>query len=301
MNKILLTLGILAAAAGMALKLHRSAANATNAAAGRRQAWITQTQLLARARAERATLAKQVQEMREELSSRQAAVTTPQGSDSLLLLTNHTRLSPAQSERLLAELGFNWHSQPDYVIVSKESLKGISVSGMAEMNLAEGACKVLAITRGERAAIEEAAQQLVAEYQSWAQASVRREEPAGDVLAKYTMTPDSAFSQSLSNRFTEAVVGALGPERGQLLRDYASDWMDTVGMRGGEPVTLTINRYLAGDTPRLKMQISQGSATISTDVSPDRLLPVAFRRVFPGGWTELAQREGFKLPKEFSK
>jgi hypothetical protein len=115
------------------------------------------------------------------------------------------------------------------------------------------------------------------------------------------MTPDPAFSQSLSNRFTEAVVGAMGPERGPLLRDYASDWMDTVGMCGGEPVTLTIKRYFAGDTPRLKMQISQGSATFSTDVSPDRLLPVAFRPVFPGGWTELAQRESFKLPKEFSK
>jgi hypothetical protein len=35
--------------------------------------------------------------------------------------------------------------------------------------------------------------------------------------------------------------------------------------------------------------------------SPFQQFPEVFRSLFPGGWTDLAQREGFELPKEFNK
>lgn len=38
---------------------------------------------------------------------------------------------------------------------------------------------------------------------------------------------------------------------------------------------------------------------MSTDVNPWQPFPEAFRPLFPGGWKELAEREGFELPKSF--
>jgi hypothetical protein len=300
MNKFLLTLGILASGAALTFNLHHRVVLAADAAAEARQAWLTQTQLLALAQTERATLAVRVKERREEVSRQRGGASQPD-AEPLLALTNHARLTSAQSEQLLAELGFNWRTQPDYVVVSKENLKKVSVPGMKGMKLSDAACKVLAITPEERGALEATTRELSAEYNSWAQANVRREEPSGEVLAKYSLNPDAAYSQSLSNRFAHTVLGTLGQERSELLLSYAYDWMSGLGMYGGDPTTLTLTRYGGTNAPRLSMKLRQSFGTMVADVSPYQPFPEAFRPIFPGGWTDLAQREGFALPKEFPK
>jgi hypothetical protein len=40
---------------------------------------------------------------------------------------------------------------------------------------------------------------------------------------------------------------------------------------------------------------------MSTDVSPYQPFAEAFLPLFPNGWPDLAQREGFELPKGFRK
>jgi hypothetical protein len=42
----------------------------------------------------------------------------------------------------------------------------------------------------------------------------------------------------------------------------------------------------------------QDHSSSSGDVAPGNF-PDLFRSFFPGGWRDLAQREGFALPKEF--
>ncbi len=50
---------------------------------------------------------------------------------------------------------------------------------------------------------------------------------------------------------------------------------------------------------RFSVELKQAGSTSYIDVSPGRPLPESFQPVFPGGWTELARREGFDLPKGF--
>ena len=298
MNKHLLAFAVLASGAALSWVLHTSRTGASDAAARARRTRATQTELLFQTRSERIALDERVREMKHELFLKEQIAT---GSDASLLTATATNLSPAQSEKLVAELGFNWNSTRDYVVVSKDSLKTVSFSAMKEMKLTDAACSVLAITPEERNAIDVTTEQLGEEYNSWAKAHVHREDPQGDVVAKYSIATDPTFSAGLSNRFTAAVRAAVGSERGDLLRGFSYSWMSELGMFGGHDTTLTLRRYLAGENRGLNMEIRQDQSTMSTEVTPYQPLPAAFQPIFPGGWTELAQREGFDLPKEFSK
>ena len=120
-------------------------------------------------------------------------------------------------------------------------------------------------------------------------------------LAKYTLPFDPQFSQSLSNEFAGGVIAALGAERGELMLDYASSWMLDLGIRGRAATILTIKRPSAGQE-RLPFELrTPDGGTMYTDVSPYQPFPEAFRPVFPGGWSDLAKRDGFELPKEFQR
>ena len=47
--------------------------------------------------------------------------------------------------------------------------------------------------------------------------------------------------------------------------------------------------------------LQRANSQMQTSVTPWQPFPQEFRTAFPGGWQELAQREGFELPKEFKK
>ena len=51
----------------------------------------------------------------------------------------------------------------------------------------------------------------------------------------------------------------------------------------------------------LQMELRQARSMMTCGLSPWQPLPKAFAPLFPGGWEELAQREGFELPEEFQK
>jgi hypothetical protein len=209
-------------------------------------------------------------------------------------------LTAAQREQLLAELGFNWRTTGDYLIVSKETLRAISFGALRDAKLSDTACAVLSVTPDERASVDATAQSLNAALGDWTRTHAQREDPSGDVVAKYTLPTDADFSQSLSNQFASSVVGTLGDERGELLLQYAHQWMSELGMENPGSQTLTVSRYPNGDTSRLSFSVSQSTgAMMSTDVSPYQPFPPAFQPLFPNGWSDLAQREGFALPPSF--
>ena len=68
-----------------------------------------------------------------------------------------------------------------------------------------------------------------------------------------------------------------------------------------QPTTLTVERYKAGGEWQMNYRLAQAGGEMSTSVTPWQPFPEAFRALFPGGWEELAQREGFDLPSEFKK
>ena len=257
-------------------------------------------------RIEHEHLNKQVREAKHQAAIEAAGF----GTDNLaaeFAVNGLTNLSPEKTERLLAELGFNWNSPGDYLIVSKKSLRDIGLSAVRDVKLTDAVRAALVIIPTEQSKIETEVQQTSEEYKSWALTHASREEPSGNVLAKYSLESDPQFSQSLSNGFAAVIDSTLGDERGALFRQYAANWMDSLGMFGAgaamsganrsqtETTTMTIRR----DRDYLMLDLRQGNGSMSCGISPGQPFPEAFRPLFPGGWKDLAEREGFELPPEF--
>jgi hypothetical protein len=67
------------------------------------------------------------------------------------------------------------------------------------------------------------------------------------------------------------------------------------------PTSLEVERYQAGEHWYLNYTLNQPGNSMTTSISPWQPFPEAFHSVFPGGWADLAAREGFELPAEFKK
>ena len=297
MKRLILAALIVAAGTSVFCALQSATARFRKEFAARREGWIVQTQLLEQARAQRTELTRRIRELKASRLNPPPTAAKTELTD--WIATNRSNaLSSELRERLLAELGFDWNSMTDDLVVSKDTLRKVGVEAMRGIKLTDTARGILAITPEERAGLEGLAKQLAAEFNTWAVSHVERAEPEGNVLAKYTMAPDPEFSQSLSNIFCAGVVAALGAERGELLLGYAGSWMADLGMCGGTS-SMTIKR--SGDK-RLGLELKTADGgTMFTDVTPYQAFPAAFRPIFPGGWTELALRESFELPQEFQK
>lgn len=300
MKRILFPVIVLTASAMLFCILRHSTIALGQEAAEARETLMTQIQLMAQARIQLTNVQDQVRELKGNLRELKK-INGPQAVERLLSQTGSTHLSAAQSEQLLAELGFNWKSTGDYLVVSKDTLRAVSLEGIRGMKLNEAAAAVLALTPDERANVDALTQSLGQSYQNWAATHAQRAEPGGKVVAQYTLPADADFSQSLSGQFTNGVLSALGGERGNLLLQYSSSWMHDLGMEGNESTTLTLSRYGA-DNARLNFTLkSSNGNNMSTDVSPYQPFPQAFLPLFPNGWKDLANREGFSLPKSFQK
>lgn len=304
MKRFLIAFLVLSAGTSVFCGLKNSTAEWRHRAEADSAAWEMQTRLIVQTRAERQHLERRVQNSERELSAAQHAaesVSTP----ATFIPKLGQRLSPAQDEKLLAELGLNWNSTGNYVVVSKDTLQHIRLDGMKDMKLSDLACQVLAITPDERATIEATTEKLGADFKTWAEAHVQRDKPSGDIVAKYTLPADPEFSQSLSNAFASTIMATLGRERGNLLLDYSRSWMVAMGMESyvnpPVPTTMTVSRYGSDADFHLTVTVKQGGNFMQTDVSPWQPFPVAFQPLFPGGWRDLAAREGFALPKQFRK
>ncbi len=59
------------------------------------------------------------------------------------------------------------------------------------------------------------------------------------------------------------------------------------------PTTLMVERYKSGDEWQMNFTLKQAGNSMTTSVNPYQSFPEAFRPIFPGGWPDLAAREGF--------
>ena len=203
---------------------------------------------------------------------------------------------------MLEELGFNWQSSEDFIVVSKDTVREIQMAAIRrDGKLTDMAASVLALTPGERGQVEAAMQSGQTDFSDWALAHVERTEPKVDVVAQYTLPGDPAMSQSISNSFATGVFDAVGRERAELILARARNWMKSIGL-GEKPATLIAKRYLAGNEQRLKVKWPAGS---ENDLWNDKLglapFPKPFLPIFPNGWADVAKREGFEMPKESEK
>jgi len=300
MNKILLASTLLSAGAGGFLTAHQSTTQLQHEAQAIREAWLAQTQLVAIAQSDQAGLMEHVRELKQALT--QPLAVEENALWSALQTNRGGQLTPELRERLLEELGFTWPSSGDFIVVSKETLREVQMATIRGGKLTDLAATVLALTPEERGQVEAAMQRVPTDFKDWALATVERSEPKDEVVAQYTLPGDPAMS--ISNNFVTGVFNALGRERAELILPSARNWMKSVGVLNEKPTTMTVKRYLAGNESRLKVQIQwPNGSTQSQDLwlGPQRGLAPFFRPflpIFPNGWVDVAQREGFELPKE---
>ncbi len=307
MKRIILAILILSAGTTVFCALRHNAGLTREALVEQQQVWQSATQQLVDVRITKQNITEHWSETKQRLAAQPPLPALTELAAKVLAGAAPEDFSTAEREQLLAELGFHWNTTGDYLIVSKKSLEAISFRSIRHAALTDAARAALAITPAEQTALEQMTARLEIERADWAKAHVQREEPSGLTVAKYTLPIDAALGQSQSNSFTGTVLATLGDERGKLFRDKSWGWMDAMGMLSGpeaayanRPTTLEVKRY-AADRDDLGYTLQQGYSMMSSSVLPWQPLPEAFRAVFPGGWPELAQREGFELPKEFKE
>ena len=320
MNKIFLALTILAAGTTGFLAAHQSTIRLQREASATRESWMVQTQALADAQGEGARLAGRIRELKQNLSQAEAAGNL---NDlwSVLETNRIGHLAPELREHLLEELGFNWNSSEAFIVVSKETVHGLrnrqaslirwnesgNPEGKPQGQLVDCIAALLALTPEERRQIETAMERVWADLKDWAISHTERSEPRDDVLAEYTL--QSAPPTSITNNFTE-VFSVIGKERTQLLmigswqdhyRGSIPDWVVDIGM-SDKPITMIIKRFSDGNKQVLKARVFTSNGTKDKedvkwdDEFSNRYFPGAFRPLFPNGWADVAEREGFELP-----
>jgi hypothetical protein len=287
MTKLLLALAILSMGSGGFLTARYSTIRLAREMNANRDAWVLQSQQVAAVQGEQADLAARIRALKASLAQSQPVAENALWS---ALQTNRAdNLAPELRERVLEELGFNWRFSPDFIVVTKETVRGSRSWMLLDSKLSLTAA-VLALTPEERKSIAAAMERAQAEFNDWALAHVERREPKRDEVASYFLPSDPAFQQSLSNNIATGVFAAgMGQERTELLRGSINGWMrgdigfGTFFLGRGE--LLTITREMAGNEQRLS----------------EFDFPAMFRPIFPNGWADVAKREGFEIPKRPEK
>jgi len=298
MKKLLLVISILGGGAVSFAALHRTA----NRAQAMGQAYETELG----AHTNRMTELEQTNALlRAEIVNYQAqwrrATAGPSGSPEPSVGTEDLGFEADAATRTewRQHYDIGWDSSADYVLVSKRVLKGLPLQPFDFNGRLTGTVReVLAVSAEEQAQLNTTRQWVRAEVL----ASVERTEPVGDIVAQYSFRADAALEQSISNHFSASLTSALGPQRAELFLDQA--WRD---LRGKLPatrediVTLTIRRSGSVEEPTLSCELKQGGTSHSAPVHYGHYPSPWFGLLFPGGWRELAQREGFELPRDFQK
>jgi hypothetical protein len=222
-----------------------------------------------------------------------------------LLRTNNTKEwpSPALAE-MRRLLGLAWTNSPDYVLVSKASLRQVSLNGVAgDGTLTPTICDVLAVAPEQRASLEALVRRAETDYAAWAQANVKRMEPSADIVAHYVIPANPSLAQRLSAEGAIGVLGVLGAERTSFSQGFATEWVQKHGFLGQAKVSLAVRRLIKGGQPHIQAKCDNfigGGCSSSgwSDLTPHSF-PAAFRAIFPGGWSDLAKAENFSLPENF--
>lgn len=222
-----------------------------------------------------------------------------------LLSGNFSEIPASLVPELRAELGVSGNTAADFVLISKPTLRTLSPpSPRGKDALPDSFCALLAISPQQKQQLEAALGSARADFAAWAKQNVRRDGAEGETVCKYVLPMDQEVCGSLSNRLMSAVADSLGSQRAELFRTYSDTWFQIeMGYLGGVTNTLSVLRQPNGLCYELRRngpapfgQMSEGPGLIN-----EKYFPPAWRNVFPGGWTEVSQREGFELPQKASR
>jgi len=309
MKRFLLAMAILTTAAASFVALSNTATRGQLRLRAGQSDLRNLTKQLVQVQAERSVLAAKVRELQRERRFDLSTASIEPVVAEFLLTNDIKRASPEMQDKILAQFGPGGKSSANYVLVSKAGLKTITLKPLKTLpdgqTLTDAVRGVLAITPEEARAVEAAFAHAFENIITWAKAMVQREGPSGEMLVRYTIPPDPAFEQASTEKLFSTISAAIGDERAQLLRGYFEyNRYSEDGAIGNRANILEIHRISGqpglGYRSGWKWEDSETINTYPEPIKPNKF-PAAFRLIFPGGWQEVAQREGFDLPEEFTR
>ena len=258
--------------------------------------WVTSSNRLFEVEAAAAQLRQQVVTKKRELRE---TAQFPKLTAELLALLESERYegSAAAWVELRQQLNLGWEASPDYVLVNKRILNQLNYQRLLSASqFTDNARELLAISPNENLAVQSLCKRI---REQWAPLTVERTEPAGDIVAQYSVRPPGPeFEQGLSNAFRAELTGDLGGERARfLLPDIWREYRSALGP--GQPETLTVRRVERDGQPDMVYEMKQGSQTWGDPVRYAHYPSSWFLTLFSGGWKTLAEKEGFELPATF--
>jgi hypothetical protein len=261
--------------------------------------WVTSSNRLFEMEEAAAQLRQQVATKKGEL--RETAQFPKLAPEVLALLeSDHYEGSAAAWVELRQQLNLGWDASPDYVLVNKSILNQLDYKRLqltdGARDLTDNARELLAISPNENLAVQSLCKRI---REQWAPLTVERTEPAGNLVAQYSVRPPGPeFERGLSNAFRAELTGDLGGERARfLLPDIWREYRSELGP--GQLETLTVRRVERDGQPDLVYEMKQGSQTWGDPVRYAHYPSSWFLTLFSGGWKTLAEKEGFELPATF--
>jgi hypothetical protein len=210
-------------------------------------------------------------------------------------------MSSEMRRAFLAGLGFTWQSSDNYVLVHKAALKGVRPNlfkmGGKVAELADLACAILSIMPEERQQVDVAFANSWDEFAALAKANIQRDGPSGQMLVRFMIPGSDQIAHILTNHLFSNIAGAIGSERAELLGSFAvaGGWLPASYFAGVTNTLAVLQQPGTGGKSELLCQRS-GRSEGTTKIDPQHFPPL-WEKIFPGGWTEIAQREGFELPQ----
>lgn len=200
-------------------------------------------------------------------------------------------------------LGLAEDTGSDYVLISKPTMETLRPPSPGKKDtLSDGLCALLSIGPGQRSKIQMALTDARKEFANWGRENVVRETPGEEAVVRYTLPAGSDFADALTNRLMSSISNEIGVERSSLFRTYAETWFQIeMGYLGGVTNTLSVLKKPDDNGEQaLYYKLTRQGANSSMSEGPGKivpdLFPPAWRNVFPGGWPEVAEREGLELP-----
>ncbi len=289
--------------------LKQSASRQEHELQSNQAAWQVQIQQLAEIHAEIQRFQMKINELEPTLSTDvQTTVMDPELR--AFFRTNDVQYASLQLQnRVLASFGAGGNSSESYVLVSKASLADAHLKPLKlfpdSEKLTDDVRGVLAITPEEQQFVESAFATAFSNMGVWVRENVQRDGPVGEMVVSYTVPANQVFHEATISQLFSTVNSGIGTERGELLRNYFEHYrIYEDGAVGDHTNLLSIYRISAapgyGYRSGWRSANAEAINTYPEPIKPEKF-PAAFRFLFPSGWKELAQREGFELPKQFGK
>ncbi len=309
MKKILLALAILAPAGVWLYALNHKCVRERHQFDTMRDARLAQAQQLAEVQAEALALTAKVQELKNQVRRDAAMPSLNRALVDFLLSNDVKSASVEMQDKLLEELRRSGSPSGGYVLVSKAALTNSTLKPLKNFpnshRLTDAVRGVLAITPEEQQSVEAAFTEDMIAIAAWAKANVLREGPSDEMLARYTIPTDATFRTVLDERLFSKINSTIGDERTELMRKFFDTWRYREdGAIADRTNVLSIHRI--SEQPGFGYRSGwKGKDWESINTYPEPIkpknCPTAFLFVFPGGWQEIAQREGFRLPESLQK